>query len=293
MAEQQWIEIASDGLSAAINPFGAELSSLKDGDGRALMTDADPAFWSGRAPLLFPIVGKLNGDAYRVDGQRYSLPQHGFARKQMFLLTEKLEDRARFLLTDNDETRAIYPFAFALEAEFVLEGTTLGMTITVTNRGDRDMPASFGFHPAFAWPLPYGAPRAEHRIAFAHDEPAPLAAIVPGGTIAEERWPSPLEGRILHLDDALFERDALVWDELVSQSLVYGPAQGAQLLVEFPETPMLGIWTKPGARFLCIEPWHGIADPHGFTGEIWDKPGILRFEPGEARSFAMRVTLRP
>src|SRR6218665_1860258 len=211
------IEIASGQLSAAINPFGAELSSLKDGEGRELMTDADPAFWAGRAPLLFPIVGKLNGDTYRLDGERYTLPQHGFARRQMFLLTEKLDDRARFLLTDNDETRAVYPFAFALEAEFVLEGATLVTTITVTNRDRRPMPASFGFHPAFAWPLPYGAARADHRIEFAHDEPAPLAAIVPGGTIAAERWPSPLQGRTLALDDALFERDALGWDELASQ----------------------------------------------------------------------------
>jgi galactose mutarotase-like enzyme len=286
------IEIASGRLRAAINPFGAELSSLKDDEGRELMTDADPAFWTGHAPLLFPIVGKLNDDEYRVDGKTYPLPQHGFARKQMFLLTEKLDDRARFLLTDNDDTRAVYPFAFALEAEFVLEGATLVTNITVTNRGTGDMPASFGFHPAFAWPLPYGAPREAHRIEFAHDEPASLAAIIPGGTIGEERWPSPLDGRILELRDTDFERDALVWDKLVSQSLIYGPENGAKLLVEFPDTPMLGIWTKPGAHFLCIEPWHGIADPHGFTGEIWDKPGIMRFAPGEARTFSMRVTLR-
>jgi galactose mutarotase-like enzyme len=55
--------------------------------------------------------------------------------------------------------------------------------------------------------------------------------------------------------------------------------------------PRLGIWTRPGARFVCIEPWHGIADRQGFDGEIWDKPGILRFAPGEARTFSMQVTL--
>lgn len=292
MAEYPMIEIANDMLSATINPFGAELSSLRDSDGNELMTDADPRFWTGRAPLLFPVVGKLFDDSYRVDGQSYSLPQHGFARRQMFLLGERLENRAKFRLIDNDETRAVYPFAFALEAEFALEGPTLVTTITITNRDSRVMPASFGFHPAFAWPLPYGEPRVAHRIEFAHDEPAPLAAIVPGGLIARETWPSPLDGRVLHLDDALFERDALVWDRLVSQSLVYGAQTGPQLLVEFPDTPMLGIWTKPGAHYVCIEPWHGIADPEGFDGELQDKPGMMRFEPGEARSFVMRVTLR-
>ncbi|MDV3458389.1 aldose 1-epimerase family protein [Sphingomonas sp. HF-S4] len=285
------IEIASDRLTAAINPFGAELSSLRDGKGCELMTDADPAFWAGRAPLLFPIVGRLVDDKYRVDGNEYPLPQHGLARRQTFDLVEQAPDRAVFRLTDNEATRAVYPFAFALDAAFTVAGATLAMDITVTNTGDRDMPASFGFHPAFAWPLPYGRARADHRIVFERPEPAELSAIVRGGWIAPEGWPSPLDGRELKLTDALFERDALVWDSLESQSLRYDGGEGPGLEIGFVGMPRLGIWTKPGARYVCIEPWHGIADPIGFTGEIWDKPGILRFAPGETRTFGMQVTL--
>lgn len=286
-----WIEIASGGLHAAINPFGAELSSLRDTGGRELMTDADPAFWAGRAPLLFPIVGRLTGDKYRLDGEEYPLPQHGFARRQRFALTQRTANRAVFRLSDNDETRAVYPFAFTLDAAFTLTGVTLATDITVTNTGDRDMPASFGFHPAFAWPLPFGRPRADHRIVFVKQEPAELSAIVPGGWIAPESWPSPLDGRELRLDDAMFERDALVWDRIESQSLRYDGGEGPGLEIGFAGMPKLGIWTKPGARFVCIEPWHGIADRQGFDGEIWDKPGILRFAPGESRIFSMQVTL--
>ncbi len=80
------------------------------------MTDADPAYWSGRAPLLFPIVGRLMDDRYRLDGSEYPLPQHGFARRQPFALVDAAADRARFRLVDNDETRAVYPFAFAVDA---------------------------------------------------------------------------------------------------------------------------------------------------------------------------------
>jgi galactose mutarotase-like enzyme len=285
------IEIASERLTAAINPFGAELSSLRDAEGRELMTDADPAYWAGRAPLLFPIVGRLMDDRYRLDGKEYALPQHGFARRQPFALIEQTAARAVFRLTDNDETRAAYPFAFALDAAFTLDGATLAMDITVTNSGDVDMPASFGFHPAFAWPLPYGAAKEAHRIVFDHDEPGQLAAIVKGGWMDADGWDSPVEGRILPLADALFERDALVWNPVRSQSLAYGAETGPQLVCDFPDTPALGLWMKPGARYLCIEPWHGIADPHGFAGEIWDKPLMLRFAPGQARTFTMRVTL--
>ena len=285
------IEIAGAGLSAAINPLGAELSSLRDNAGRELMTDADPAFWSGRAPLLFPIVGALNGGKYRLDGREYPLAQHGFARRCAFDVLEATLDRARFRLVDDPETRVLYPFAFALDAEFSIQGGTLTIAITATNTGDRDMPASFGFHPAFAWPLPYGASREAHRIVFEQEEPAPLLALA-NGLIATER-PSPLAGRLLPLADSLFAQDALIWDRLESRSVRYGADQGSQLEIEFPDTTLLGIWTKPGARFVCIEPWHGLADPQGFEGEIWDKPGILRIAPGAARTFTMRVTLRP
>src|SRR3546814_3969961 len=45
------VEIASDGLLAAINPFGAELTHLRDTGRRELMSDADPAFWPHYAPI--------------------------------------------------------------------------------------------------------------------------------------------------------------------------------------------------------------------------------------------------
>lgn len=284
------VEIASDRLRARIDSLGAELTSLRDAAGRELMTDADPAFWSGRAPLLFPIVGRLRDGRYRLDGREFAMPQHGFARRQAFALVEAAADRAVFRLTDNDATREAFPFAFALDAAFTLEAATLSIDVTVTNRGREAMPASFGFHPAFAWPLPYGAPRAAHRMRFERDEPAPLRALAEG-LVAGAR-PSPLDGRLLALDDALFAGDALVWDRLASGALDYGPEAGPRLAFEFPGAPMLGIWTKPGARFVCVEPWWGHADPVGFDGEIWDKPGMMRFAPGAARSFTMRVTLR-
>jgi galactose mutarotase-like enzyme len=286
-----WIEIASGGLTAAINPLGAELSSLRDARGNELMTDADPAVWAGRAPLLFPIVGRLNGDVYRLDGETYAMPKHGFARTRAFTLEAHEAERAVFRLQDDAETRAIYPFAFALTAEYWIEGGSLMIEVTATNRGDNDMPASFGFHPAFAWPLPFGQPRDAHRVSFSSAETAPLRAIGPDGLIAADTRPSPLTyDRHLALADDLFAQDALVWDSIVSESVTYGAGHSPVLEIAFPDTPMLGIWTKPGASFICVEPWHGIADPAGFDGEIWDKPGIMRIAPGDERVFRMSVT---
>lgn len=284
------IEIGSDALSAAINPLGAELTHLRDAQGRELMSDGDPAFWTGRAPLLFPVVGALRGDVYRLDGRDYPLPPHGFARRREFTLVDRAADRAWFRLSDDDATRDAYPFAFALDAEFTIAGATLTTTVTLVNRGDRAMPASFGFHPAFAWPLPYGGARKDHRIVFEREEPQPIARL-DGKLIGPIDRETPVEGDILWLRDDLFDQDALVWTEPQSRALRYGASDGPQLEIGFPDMPTLAVWTKPGARFICIEPWQGHADPAGFTGEIWDKPGMLRLEPGERRAFTMTVTL--
>ena len=288
-----FIRIASDTLSAAINPIGAELSSLRDVEGRELMTDADPAFWTGRAPLLFPVVGMPFREAIRVDGVEYPMKKHGFARRARFAVAEVGADQARFVLVDSDETRASYPFAFELAVTFRIAGPTLSVDVAVTNRGAVEMPASFGFHPAFAWPLPYGQDRGAHRILFSADEPDALKTIAADGTIADATRESPFDGRTLHLADALFAKDALVWDRVRSDKVTYGATAGPRLDIRFPDTPMLGIWTKPGAAYVCVEPWHGIADPEGYTGEFRDKAGVFIVPVGGEKRIGMSVTLVP
>lgn len=289
MAEM--VRITSGALSAAINSFGAELTHLEDAQGRELMTDADPAFWTGHAPLLFPTVGALNGGRYRLeDGRAFAMAQHGFARRSEWVVAARGVDHARFQLSDDAVTRAQYPFGFVLDAEYRLAGLRLDVTVRLRNRGEAPLPASFGFHPAFAWPLPYGAPRESHRLTFAADEEPHVNRVVDALIGARDR-PSPLDGRELRLRDDLFAEDALVWEQVESGSVRYGAAEGPALDIAFPGAPSLGVWTRPGARFVCVEPWWGHADPEGFAGTIWEKPGIIRLDPGDERTFAMSVTL--
>jgi galactose mutarotase-like enzyme len=287
-----FVTLRSDALTASIHPLGAELWSLRDADGRELMTDADPAFWSGHAPLLFPIVGALADDQYRLGERTFAMAKHGFARRSEFALIKADAGRALFRLEPSDATRAQYPFDFRLDMAFALEGATLAMTATVGNRGKTAMPFSFGYHPAFAWPLPYGGAAEEHRIVFERDEPAPIRRLDPAtGLVAPEPQPSPVEGKVYAPAYADFAADALIWDELASRSLTYGVPGQPRLRIDFPNTPMLGIWQKPGARYLCIEPWAGIADPLGFTGDFTDKPGVLTLAPGAQQRLRMDVTL--
>jgi galactose mutarotase-like enzyme len=153
------------------------------------------------------------------------------------------------------------------------------------------MPASFGYHPAFRWPLPYGEARAAHRIEFASDEPSPVRRLDANGLLSPERHPSPIIERRLALEDRLFDEDALIFDDLRSRFVSYGAPHGPRIRVDFADAPYLGLWTKPGAPFICIEPWHGIADPKGYAGDFRAKPGVFTVAPGESKAIQMAIAL--
>jgi len=281
--------IASDHLSADIDAQGAQLCALRDAEGRDLQWNGDPAFWTGRAPILFPIVGMLEAGRYRLDGRTYAMPKHGFARHKRFAVVEAAAASATFRLGADAETRAVYPFEFELDLCFAVAGATLEVTATVRNAGDAPMPASFGFHPALRWPLPYGRPRDGHRLHFDHDEPAPIRRIDAEGVVRPDSFPTPVQGRDLILRDDLFEDDAVIFDRLKSRKLRYGAPDGPQLEVSFPDTPYLGVWTKPGAPYICVEPWHGIADPAGYAGDFRHKPGVFEVPAGGAKEIRMSI----
>lgn len=286
-----WIRLHSDALDVAIDPEGAQLSVLRDAAGHDLLWHGDPAVWKGRAPILFPIVGALNGGHFRWQGQRLALPRHGFARERRFEVIRSDGHAALLRQTDDAATHARYPFAFELEVAFHLDGGRLTTIASVINSGDLPLPASLGFHPALRWPLPHGSARGEHHLEFEHDEPAPIRRLDAKGLLTRMPHPTPVQGRRLMLDDALFVDDVVIFDRFTSRSLVYGSNAGPRIRVEFPDATHLGLWTKPGAGFICIEPWRGVADPVGFEGSLDDKPGVFMVDPGGSGKLTMTIEL--
>ena len=280
------VSISTAALSAEISATGAELVRLQDRAGADLLWDGNPAVWNSRSPLLFPIVGEVKGNRLNVAGKAYDIGRHGFARTSTFALVGSDAASCTWRLESSDATRRQYPFEFRLDVTYRIEDATLHMEARVTNTGAAVMPASFGFHPALRWPLPYGKPRAAHEIVFERDEPAPIRRPI-DGLLSAAQFATPVRDRHLRLHDDLFEEGALVFDTLASRSVLYGEA----IRVDFPRMPHLGIWTKPGAGYVCIEPWQGHASPEGFDGELADKPGVIAITPGATESFGMSITL--
>ena len=286
-----WVCLHSDALTAQVDPQGAQLSVLRDAQGRDLLWNGDPAYWNGRAPILFPIVGALHKGHYLWGGTRYALPRHGFARGRRFDVVAATSADAVFRLRADEATRAVYPFDFELELHFALRGPELAVTATVRNEGRETMPASVGFHPALRWPLPGGAPRALHRLEFDMEEPAPVRRLDRDGLLTPALHASPVAGRTLMLADALFEQDVLIFDQLRSRKLRYGAGEGRDMELRFPDARYLGLWSKPGAPFVCIEPWRGVADPQGFDADLREKPGIELLAAGASLSTTLVLSL--
>jgi galactose mutarotase-like enzyme len=290
--DQALVSIRSAGLVAEINPMGAELHALRDAEGRDLLWDGDPTVWAGRAPILFPIIGELAEGRYHWQGGTYNLPRHGFARRSLFEVVEEQANTATFQLRWSEATFAVYPFRFQLDIRFAVRESTLVLTVLIRNLdASGPMLASFGFHPAFRWPLPFGEPRAAHRLAFDQPEPEPIRRLDKNGLVLPTLFSTPVEGLDLPLDDALFADDAVIFDQVRSGKLRYGAAEGPQLEIAFPQTSRLGVWSKPGAGFVCIEPWHGVADPEGFKGDLSAKPGIFPIEPAQSVQLSMSIAL--
>lgn len=281
-------------LSATIKADGAELCSLLDASGEEMLWQAEPV-WPRHAPVLFPIVGRLKDDTLRHAGKTYRLTQHGFARDRSFAWLSRSSTACRLVLRDDAETRALYPFAFRLEVGFTLDDDALEISFTVTNPGREILPASVGAHPAFRWPLTEGIPKATHVLEFDAPEPAPIRRL-DGGLLKPAAVASPIHGQVLALDPALFAADAIILDQLASQSVRY-TAPGAEAIeVSWEGFRDLGIWSRATAPdacadFLCIEPWYGTASPMDFDGEFRDKPGLMLIPPGDRRVLTVRVRL--
>ena len=140
---------------------------------------------------------------------------------------------------------------------------------------------SIGAHPGFACPVRRGERFEDYELSFELEETADRM-LLDGGLIALGREPLLRASRTLPLSSQIFERGALVCQGLRSRWVALQRRGGAdRLTVRVEGSPYLGIWTKPGAPFLCIEPWHGIADRAGSSGSLEEKEGILRLEKGE------------
>ena len=235
------VELERNGLSLEIDPHGAQMRSFRALDCE-LLWQGDPRYWTGHAPILFPLISQMPTGYIRHGGQAYPMPPHGFAQSRDFEVSQHTATSCTFKLRDDEETRACYPFAFVLCVEFALFEDGLLCTVKVENLNDEPLPADIGFHPGFNWPLEPGRARNDYALIFEKEEPQPVRPVTddPALLLPGER-PTPVEGNILRLRDELFNEGPVVFEKLSSRSVTFGATGALGLRVAFPDSPKLAL----------------------------------------------------
>ena len=280
MLEQYTIH--NEFLKVAIKRKGAELCSVKDDSGTEFIWQAGTV-WPRHAPNLFPIIGSLLNHEYTWEGKTYPLSHHGFARNLDFDMLHQSEHSICFVLQDSEATNASYPFKFTFLVTYTLEKNALKQTYRVLNTGEEQMPVSFGGHPAFN-----ASPISEYEIVFNKVETA-KSQLLQGPYISSEEM-DVINGDRIQLTETIFDGDALIFENLNSDTITLKHKRSNyKVSMDIAEFPYLGIWAKPAAPYVCLEPWQGMADSIDHNKKFEDKKGIVRLEAKDeiARSFTM------
>lgn len=289
------ITLRKGALTALAETHGGELVSLRDGSRREYIWNGDPAFWSGRNPVLFPIVGGLKNGKIDIDGQTFEMGRHGFARDREFTAVEQGEDFVVLELREDADTLRRYPFPFSLRVRHELTAEGFATAFTVTNTGTNDMPFCVGAHTAFNCPLEEDEAFEDYRIVF--DQVEDTVSILPGpdGCLQREVPGVALTGDTIPLDHSVYDRvDTLIFEGLRSHGVkLVHKDTGRGVRMDFPGFPMVAFWTKPNARapYICIEPWQGCAAFADESGQFRDKPHCAVLEPGKEKTLRYTVTI--
>ncbi len=304
---------AVGGLEAAVAPTeGGELSGLRvrfRGTWLELLHRAREygrgAGWRGKAPILWPAVGlnfahgiKPDKDAvhcsYDWAGRRYEIPIHGFARHKAWRVAGVQADRSgaqvEVVLTDDDETRTMYPFGFEFSLIYRLEEGRLALLHRVTSRGGvgAAMFFSIGNHITFRVPFsastPLGACYFESpaRLEYLKDKNYLATGL---SRVRPSRRPVPLSELSVIPPVALGDYEGEAWVRLSDASgLAVRISHLAQVMPP-PPVVSFNLWGAPADGYFCPEPWIGL------PGSFNLRKGLVHLRAGE--TWRWRILIEP
>ena len=286
-------EIQNGGFTAKIDSLGAQLVSLKRG-GVEYLWVGDPKYWAGHAPVLFPIVGALRNDRAKINGQWVEMGQHGFARHREFALKEQRPGAVSLVLTADGETKAVYPFSFTLTVTYTLTESGIATGFAVENTDDVPLPYCIGGHPGFNLPAGEDAAFEDYTVVFPQEEDQVCPMIDLSARLIDwDRQGFQLHGKEIPLQHSLFYQDALIFENLNSQTVqIVNKATGKGVEMDFAGFPMLGIWSAANdGPYVCLEPWTGCATLVSEGDEFLEKKGMAQLPPGgrKEHSFTVRI----
>jgi galactose mutarotase-like enzyme len=272
-------------LKITINERGAELASiLSKENGKQYLWNADEKYWKRSAPVLFPIVGSLKDGSFSVDGEKYQMSQHGFARDMDFRMVKQSDGKSiLFRLEDNEDTYKLYPYHFAFEIAYQLDGYKLKTTWRVENTDDKDIHFQIGGHPAFMCPIDSKNKQSDYYLNLDTDKPLKYSLLNDKGLVASDGNVLANDGGLIRIDEHMFDNDALIFEGSQANRVSLCTPDGMSYISVLFDAPLFGLWSPAGkgAPFVCIEPWFGRADREDFKGDISEREYDNKLAPGE------------
>ena len=264
-------------LHVEIAEIGAEIRRVtKDGEER--FYDGNPDFWTGVAPILFPVCGGLKDCKYTFGGETYEIEKHGFARHSLFEVEWATATEAVFLLKESEETLKAFPWSFEFRVKYTLSGSSIRVEYDIFNTDSKTMYVSVGAHEAYA--CPEGVE--DYDIIFEKKETL-RSVQVEEGILSRKTETVLYNSDTLPLYNKYFEIDALVLTDIKSRFVTLrNRKNGKSVSVSFGDFDYLLIWTIPEAPYVCIEPWTA---PPSYQDEGYDitkKEGTTKIEPSES-----------
>ena len=304
-------------IEVQVSSKGGELVSLRDAEQTEYIWIGDARYWKRHAPQLFPCIGRLTNNQYRMDGALHEMGQHGFLRDYELTKVESEEqgtavqagaEAARaaadpssavchqagdaagaesvtslhLQLQSDVSTRQLYDRDWTVDIYYTLCGKTLSVCFQVRNCDTRTMRFGYGIHPGFNVPLNPALRFEDYRLDFHETSIPKQMELTERYTISGGMHDYELEeGRYLPLQHSLFDHDAIILKDMPHTVTLGSQKDEKKVTVAFPDMPYLGIWHAPetDAPFVCIEPWSSLPSTDGVIDEFETKPDFITVEP--------------
>lgn len=274
--------IKNNTISVEVDSYGAEVKSVIK-NGVEYMWNGDPAYWGRTSPVLFPFVGSVRDNKYKIGNDEYSMSQHGFARDMEFELIEQKDTRLTFSLSSNEDTLKSYPFEFVLKITYTITENILTVGWKVENPNGTTMYFSIGAHPAFACPLNN---ESQCDCKFKFNTSKDMEYLLPKDGLADKskKYKLNICDGYAEIKQGMFDNDAFIIEGRQASEISLCHSDGKEYVTVKTDAPLFGLWSPAGknAPFICIEPWYGRCDAVGFNGDLSEREYSNTLPSGEA-----------
>lgn len=275
--------LENERLKVQVNSRGGELWSVQTKDGHEYLWQGDAAYWQDRALNLFPYIARLTDGKYTLDGKTYEMPIHGFLNASELEAEKQTADCLVLKLSDSEETRKMYPFAFVYRLIYELADNTLHVTFAVENRDSSMMYFGVGGHPGFMAPLEEGLSFEDYCLQFDGEKNPVRVGFSEDCFVNGEDAEFALDNGKLAFSHKMFDQDAIVLRDMAKAVTLCSEKGTRAVRVSYPQMDYLGIWHMPftDAPYVCIEPWSSLPSRKGVIEDLAKQPDLVHLPAGE------------